>query len=52
MNKQEIYKCEYCEYKTNRKNNLKRHQSAIHKLLNENNNIIDNNEIDNNEIIF
>lgn len=51
MNKQEIYKCEYCEYKTNRKNNLKRHQLAIHKLLNENNNLIDNNEIDNNQII-
>ena len=29
------YKCNHCEYITNRTNNLKRHHNTVHKLLNE-----------------
>ena len=29
------YKCNHCDYITNRTNNLKRHQNTVHKLLNE-----------------
>ena len=38
------YKCNHCEYITNRTNNLKRHHNTVHKLLNENEKMLNENE--------
>jgi|688.fasta_scaffold02753_41 hypothetical protein len=43
MNEQK-YKCNYCEYITNRTNNLKRHHNTVHKLIIENEKMLNETE--------
>jgi len=38
------YKCNYCNYETNRINNLKRHHNALHKSINENEKMLNENK--------